>query len=107
MKRRSQSRPNEPETSTGKDRRQAAALTPPQGTRPKNWLFAGSDAGGERAALFYSLIVTCRLNGIDLSAYFRDVMARIADHPINKIDALMPWKWAAQKAEAEPAASTS
>ncbi len=65
----------------------------------KNWLFAGSDDGGERAALFYSLIVTCRLNGIDPSAYFRDVMARIADHPINKIDALLPWKWAAENSE--------
>jgi transposase len=64
----------------------------------KNWLFAGSDAGGERAALFYSLIVTCRLNGIDPCAYFRDVMARIADHPINKIETLLPWKWAAEKA---------
>ena len=73
----------------------------------KNWLFAGSDAGGERAALFYSLIVTCRLNGIDPAAYFRDVMARIADHPINKIEELLPWKWAAQKAQAEPAATTS
>jgi hypothetical protein len=64
----------------------------------KNWLFAGSDAGGQRAALLYSLIVTCRLNGIDPTAYFRDVMARIAEHPINKIEALLPWKWATEKA---------
>ena len=57
----------------------------------KNWLFADSNAGGERAALLYSLIVTCRLNGIDPQVYFQDLMARIANHPIMKIDELLPW----------------
>ncbi len=57
----------------------------------KNYLFAGSDAGGERAAAIYSLIGTAKLNGIDPEAYLRDVLTRIADHPINRIDELLPW----------------
>jgi len=57
----------------------------------KNYLFAGSDAGGERAAAIYSLIGTANLNGINPEAYLRDVLARIADHPINRIDELLPW----------------
>jgi len=60
----------------------------------KNYLFAGSDAGGERAAAIYSLIGTAKLNGLDPEAYLRDVLARIADHPINRIGALLPWNWA-------------
>lgn len=58
----------------------------------KNWLFAGSDRGGERAAGILSLIETAKLNGIDPEAYLRDVLTRIADHPINRIDELLPWK---------------
>ncbi len=61
----------------------------------KNWLFAGSDSGGERAALIYTLIETCKLNGVDPFAYLRDVLARIADHPIRRIDEFLPWHWAA------------
>jgi hypothetical protein len=60
----------------------------------KNYLFAGSDAGGERAAAIYSLIGTAKLNGIDPEAYLRDVLTRIADHPINRIDDLLPWNLA-------------
>jgi transposase len=60
----------------------------------KNWLFAGSDAGGDRAAAIYSLIETCKLAGIDPFAYLRDVLGRIADHKINRIDELLPWNWA-------------
>ena len=60
----------------------------------KNWLFAGSDTGGERAAAIYSLIETCKLNGIDPEAYLRSVLARIADHPINRVAELLPWNWA-------------
>ena len=57
----------------------------------KNWLFAGSDNGGERAAAIYSLIETCKLNGIDPEAYLRSVLTNIADHPINRVADLLPW----------------
>ncbi|MGE3708050.1 MAG: IS66 family transposase [Hyphomicrobiaceae bacterium] len=57
----------------------------------KNWLFAGSDAGGERAAAIYSLLGTAKLNGLDPELYLRSVLARIAEHPINRIDDLLPW----------------
>jgi transposase len=57
----------------------------------KNWTFAGSDAGGERAAIFYTLIETAKLNGLDPERYLRDIIGRIADHPINRIDELLPW----------------
>src|ERR1700709_803060 len=57
----------------------------------KNYLFAGSDAGGERAAALYSLIGSAKLNGFDPEAYLRHVLTRIADHPINRIAELLPW----------------
>src|ERR1700758_561726 len=57
----------------------------------KNYLFAGSDSGGERAAAIYSLIGTAKLNGIDPEAYLRLVLENIADHPINCISELLPW----------------
>jgi len=57
----------------------------------KNWLFAGSDSGGERAAAMYTLIETARLNGRDPERYLRAVIACIGDHPINRIDELLPW----------------
>lgn len=57
----------------------------------KNWLFAGSDAGGERAAAIYTLTETAKLNGRDPAGYLRAVITRIADHPINKIADLLPW----------------
>lgn len=57
----------------------------------KNYLFAGSDAGGERAAAMYSLIGTAKLNDVDPAAYLRHVLVRIADHPINRIAELLPW----------------
>ena len=57
----------------------------------KNYLFAGSDAGGEHAAALYSLIGTAKLNGIDPEAYLSHVLERFAEHPINRIDQLLPW----------------
>jgi transposase len=57
----------------------------------KNYLFAGSDAGGERAAAIYSLIGSAKLNDLDAEAYLRKVLTRIADHPISRIEQLLPW----------------
>jgi len=57
----------------------------------KNYLFAGSDCGGERAAAMYSLIGSAKLNGLDPEFYLRTALARIADHPISRIDELLPW----------------
>jgi len=57
----------------------------------KNYLFAGSDAGGERAAAVYSLIGTAELNGLNPEAYLRHVIERIGEHPVNRVDELLPW----------------
>ena len=65
----------------------------------KNYLFQGSDAGGERAAAIYSLVETAKLNGLDPYAYLRDVLERIAEHPINRIEELLPWNVAQQRRE--------
>jgi transposase len=59
----------------------------------KNWLFAGSDVGGERAAAILSLIEAAKLNGLDPEAGLRDVLSRVADHPINRVSDLLPWNW--------------
>jgi hypothetical protein len=67
----------------------------------KNYLFAGSDVGGERAAILYSLIGTCKLNHINPEAYLRYVLTHIADHPINRIEELLPWNVASALQQAE------
>ena len=59
----------------------------------KNWLFAGSDTGGIRAAAFYTIIRTAVLNGVELEAYLTDVIARIGSQPINRLTELLPWNW--------------
>jgi transposase len=57
----------------------------------KNYLFAGSDVGGERAAAIYSLVGSAKLNGLDRECYLRIVLARIAEHPVSRIAQLLPW----------------
>ena len=59
----------------------------------KNWLFAGSDRGGERAAAMYTLIATAKLNNVDPQAWLADVLRRIADHPARRLHELLPWNW--------------
>ena len=59
----------------------------------KAWLFCGSDRGGQRAAILYTLIQTARLNNVDPQAWLADVLARIADHPATRLDELLPWNW--------------
>ena len=59
----------------------------------KAWLFCGSDRGGERAAVLYTLIQTARLNNVDPQAWLADVLARIADHSAQRLDELLPWNW--------------
>jgi transposase len=59
----------------------------------KSWLFAGSDRGADRAALMATLIMTAKLNDIDPQAWLADVLARIADTSITKLEQLLPWNW--------------
>jgi transposase len=62
----------------------------------RNWTFAGSDRGGERAAALYTLIETCKLNAVDPQAWLADVLARLPDHPAKRVDELLPWNWKAE-----------
>jgi hypothetical protein len=59
----------------------------------KAWLFAGSDRGGQRAAVMFTLIQTAKLNGVDPQAWLADVLGRIADHNSQRLDQLLPWNW--------------
>jgi transposase len=63
----------------------------------RNWTFAGSDAGGHRAAAVYTLIETCKMNEVDPQAWLADVLARLPDHPANKVADLLPWNWKANQ----------
>ncbi len=69
----------------------------------KSWLFCGSDRGGQRAAAMYSLIVSAKMNGVDPQAWLADVLARIAAHPIHRLDELLPWNWKPASATAAAA----
>jgi transposase len=67
----------------------------------KNYLFAGSEAGAWRAAVIYSLVASCKLNGVDPFKYFRDVLARVSTHPADRIDELLPSEWKKLNAAAD------
>jgi transposase len=69
----------------------------------KSWLFAGSDRGGARAAVMYTLIGTAKLNDIDPQAWLADVLARIADLPQTRVHELLPWNWKAAREQAQAA----
>ena len=66
----------------------------------KSWLFAGSDRGGERAAVMYTLIGTAKLNDVDPQAWLADVLARIANLPQTRLHELLPWHWNADRERA-------
>ncbi len=68
----------------------------------KAWLFCGSDRGGQRAAIMFSLIQSCRLNDLDPQAWLADVLARIAGHPANRLGDLLPWNWKPTTLKLEP-----
>jgi hypothetical protein len=70
----------------------------------KNFLFAGADTGGERAAVLYTLLETAKLNGLDPEAYLRWVLERIADHPSNQLADLLPWNFAHHRSDEQLAA---
>jgi hypothetical protein len=69
----------------------------------KAWLFAGSDTGGQRAAATYTLIATAKLNDVDPQAWLADVLTRIADTPMSRLDELLPWNYAAARENAQAA----
>jgi transposase len=69
----------------------------------KNWTFAGSDEGGRRAAVIYTLIATAKLNDVDPQAWLADVLARLPDQPAKRIHELLPWNWHRQNVAAEAA----
>jgi transposase len=71
-------------------------------TGRKNWLFCGSDVGGTRAAILYSVVATCKAHGIDPWAYLRDVLERIPTHPNRRRAELLPRNWKALQAAAQP-----
>ncbi len=70
----------------------------------RSWLFAGSDRGGQRAAAMYSIIITAKMNGVDPQAWLADVLSRIAEHPIHRLDELLPWNWRSLQARVSQAA---
>ncbi|MES0151277.1 IS66 family transposase, partial [Mesorhizobium sp. M0012] len=71
----------------------------------KSWLFCGSDRGGQRAAVLYSLIVSAKMNDVDPQAWLADVLARLPAYPAHRIDDLLPWNWRSAKLRTQPAAA--
>ena len=76
----------------------------PIGVGRKNWLFAGADTGAETLSRAMTIIETAKLNGLDPQAYLADVLDRIHDHKINRLDELLPWNWAPADTENSQAA---
>ena len=70
----------------------------------KSWLFAGSDRGADRAAVMATLIMTAKLNDIDPQAWLADALARIAEHPVQRLDQLLPWNWRSANRNVDQAA---
>ena len=66
----------------------------------RSWVFCGSDRGEQRAGVMYSLIVTAKMNDADPRAWLAETLARIAANPVQRLDDLLPWTWAAAKARA-------
>jgi transposase len=75
------------------DNNAAERLIKPIKIGAKNWIFAGSDQGAKNAAIFYSLIETCKLHQINPYDYLRDVLTRLPTQLDSKIDVLLPWNW--------------
>jgi len=68
----------------------------------KSWLFAGSERGADRAAVMATLIMTAKLNDVDPQAWLANVLARIAEHPANRLDQLLPWNWSTNARSVAP-----
>lgn len=75
------------------DNNSAERALKPIGIGRKNWLFAGADTGAETLARAMTIIETAKMNGLDPQAYLTDLLTRINDHKINRIDELLPWNW--------------
>ena len=75
----------------------------PIGIGRKNWLFAGSDTGAETLARAMTIIETAKINGLNPQAYLADVIERINEHKINRINELLPWNWAPLASQAQAA----
>jgi transposase len=69
-----------------------------------NWTFAGSDAGGHRAAAVYTLVETCKLNEVDPQAWLAFVLAKLPDYLAKRTDELLPWNWKASQGQIKAAA---
>lgn len=75
----------------------------PIGIGRKNWLFAGADTGAETLARAMTIIETAKMNGLNPQTYLADVIGRINDHKINRLDELLPWNWAPLTSQAKAA----